>query len=123
MIMAWLKLRKRNLAPVLNANGWALNQRILVNTKFGATLTSIAKYPVVKTKDPFTTRAPWWKRMLRWLFLIICLCVAVYFILPKDMRPWWPKAEVEQVAEAPAEVVEETTEVVVEEAPAAETAE
>ena len=107
MIMAWLKLRKRNLAPVLNANGWALNQRILVNTKFGATLTGIAKYPVVKTKDPFTTRAPWWKRMLRWLFLIICLCVAVYFILPKDMRPC-SKAEVEQVEIE--EVVEETAE-------------
>lgn len=109
MIMAWLKLRKRNLAPVLNANGWALNQRILVNTKFGATLTGIAKYPIVKTKDPFTTRAPWWKRMLRWLFLIICLCVAVYFILPKDMRPFkscCQKAEVEVVeetAETPAE--------------------
>lgn len=102
MIMAWLKLRKRNLAPVLNANGWALNQRILVNTKFGATLTGIAKYPIVKTKDPFTTRAPWWKRMLRWLFLIICLCVAVYFILPKDMRPFkscCQKAEVEVVEE------------------------
>jgi len=99
MIMAWLKLRKRNLAPVLNANGWALNQRILVNTRFGATLTGIAKYPIVKTKDPFTMKAPWWKKMLRWLFLLICLCVAVYFILPKDMRPWWPKAEVEQVAE------------------------
>lgn len=102
MIMAWLKLRKRNLAPVLNANGWALNQRILVNTKFGATLTGIAKYPVVKTKDPFTTRAPWWKKMLRWLFLLICLCVAVYFILPKDMRPFkscCQKAEVEEVVE------------------------
>ena len=106
MIMAWLKLRKRNLAPVLNANGWALNQRILVNTKFGATLTGIAKYPIVKTKDPFTMKAPWWKKMLRWLFLLICLCVAVYFILPKDMRPFkscCQKAEVEQVVEAPAE--------------------
>lgn len=103
MIMAWLKLRKRNLAPILNANGWALNQRILVNTKFGATLTGIAKYPIVKTKDPYTMKAPWWKKMLRWLFLLICLCVAVYFILPKDMRPWWPKAEVEQVEEAVAE--------------------
>lgn len=106
MIMAWLKLRKRNLAPVLNANGWALNQRILVNTKFGATLTGIAKYPIVKTKDPFTTKAPWWKKMLRWLFLLICLCVAVYFILPKDMRPFkscCQKAEVEEVVEAPAE--------------------
>jgi hypothetical protein len=105
MIMAWLKLRKRNLAPVLNANGWALNQRILVNTKFGATLTGIAKYPIVKTKDPFTTRAPWWKRMLRWLFLIICLCVAVYFILPKDMRPFKSCCQ-----KAPVEVVEETAE-------------
>ncbi len=102
MIMAWLKLRKRNLAPILNANGWALNQRILVNTKFGATLTGIAKYPVVKAKDPFTTKAPLWKRMLRWLFLIICLCVAIYFILPKDMRPFkscCQKAEVEVVEE------------------------
>lgn len=102
MIMAWLKLRKRNLAPILNANGWALNQRILVNTKFGATLTGIAKYPIVKTKDPFTMKAPWWKKMLRWLFLLICLCVAVYFILPKDMRPFkscCQKAEVEVVEE------------------------
>lgn len=102
MIMAWLKLRKRNLAPVLNANGWALNQRILVNTKFGATLTGIAKYPIVKTKDPYTMKAPWWKKMLRWLFLLICLCVAVYFILPKDMRPFkscCQKAEVEEVVE------------------------
>ncbi|MBO7460271.1 MAG: hypothetical protein J6T53_05160 [Bacteroidales bacterium] len=107
MIMAWLKLRKRNLAPVLNANGWALNQRILVNTKFGATLTGIAKYPIVKTKDPYTMKAPWWKKMLRWLFLLICLCVAVYFILPKDMRPC-SKAEVEQVEVE--EVVEETAE-------------
>lgn len=102
MIMAWLKLRKRNLSPVLNANGWALNAKVLVNVRFGATLTSIAKYPIVKTKDPFTMKAPWWKKMLRWLFLLICLCVAVYFILPKDMRPFkscCQKAEVEVVEE------------------------
>ena len=99
MVMAWLKLRKRNLSPVLNANGWALNARVLVNVRFGATLTSIAKYPIVKTKDPFTMKAPWWKKLLRWLVVVVCVAVAVYFILPKDMRPWWPKAEVEQVAE------------------------
>ena len=102
MIMAWLKLRKRNLAPILNANGWALNQRILVNTKFGATLTGIAKYPVVKAKDPFTTKAPLWRRILNWFIFAVCLCVAVYFILPKDMRPFkscCQKAEVEVVEE------------------------
>ena len=103
MIMAWLKLRKRNLAPVLNANGWALNQRILVNTKFGATLTGIAKYPIVKTKDPFTTKAPLWKRILNWFIFAICLCVAVYFILPKDLRPFKSCCQ-----KAPVEVVEDT---------------
>ena len=101
MIMAWLKLRKRNLAPILNANGWALNQRILVNTSFGATLTSIAKYPVVKAKDPYTTKAPLWKRILRWLIVIIILAVAVYFIIPKEKRPFWPQEA--QVVEVPVE--------------------
>lgn len=102
MVMAWLKLRKRNLSPVLNANGWALNAKVLVNVKFGATLTSIAKYPIVKTKDPFTTKAPLWRRILNWFILVVCLCVAVYFILPKDMRPFkscCQKAEVEVVEE------------------------
>ena len=101
MIMAWLKLRKRNLSPVLNANGWALNAKVLVNVRFGATLTSIAKYPIVKTKDPFTTKAPLWRRILNWFIFAVCLCVAVYFILPKDMRPFkscCQKAEVEVVA-------------------------
>jgi len=102
MIMAWLKLRKRNLSPILNANGWALNARVLVNTKFGATLTSIAKYPIVRTKDPFTTKAPLWKRILNWFLFVVCLCVAVYFIIPKDKRPC-SKAKCEQVVEAPAE--------------------
>ena len=107
MIMAWLKLRKRNLAPVLNANGWALNQRILVNTKFGATLTGVAKYPVVKAKDPYTTKAPLWKRILRWFIIIVCLGVIAYFIFrPKPQAE--PQVEpVEQVVEAPMEVVTE----------------
>ena len=96
MIMAWLKLRKRDLAPVLNANGWAINARVLVNTRFGATLTSVAKYPAVKTKDPFTTKAPWWKRMLRWLIFLAAIAVAVYFILPEDKRPFSCKDEPQQ---------------------------
>ena len=107
MIMAWLKLRKRNLAPVLNANGWALNQRILVNTSFGATLTGVAKYPVVKTKDPYATKAPLWKRILRWFIVIVCLGVIAYFI-------WRPKPQAEPQAEAVEQAVEVPMEVVTE---------
>ena len=39
MIMAWLKLRRRNLAPVLNANGWAVNADAIISVPFGKKLT------------------------------------------------------------------------------------
>ena len=52
MILAWMKLRKRNLAPLLNANGWAINADAIVNVLFGNTLTEKAQYPIVKMKDP-----------------------------------------------------------------------
>lgn len=63
MILAWLKLRKRNLAPLLDANGWAINARATINIIFGKTLTHLAKLPensklnisdpFVKKKNPF----------------------------------------------------------------------
>ena len=52
MVLAWMKLRKRNLAPLLNANGWAINADAIVNVLFGNTLTEKAQYPIVKMKDP-----------------------------------------------------------------------
>jgi hypothetical protein len=45
MILAWLKLRRRNVAPLLDASGWAVNARALVNLPFGATLTTLAALP------------------------------------------------------------------------------
>lgn len=56
MILAWMKLRKRNLAPLLNANGWAINADAIVNVLFGNTLTEQAQYPIVKLKDPFARK-------------------------------------------------------------------
>ncbi len=50
MILAWLKLRKRDLSPILNANGWALNSRIVGTTRFGAPRTHLAKFPKANTK-------------------------------------------------------------------------
>ena len=52
MVLAWMKLRRRNLAPLLNANGWAINADAIVNVLFGNTLTEQAQYPIVKLKDP-----------------------------------------------------------------------
>jgi len=63
MLLAWLKLRKRNLAPLLDANGWAVNARATINIAFGATLTHLAKLPVnskLNLVDPFAKkRNPW----------------------------------------------------------------
>lgn len=60
--LAWSKLRGRNLGPVLNANGWAINSKVLVNILFGGKLTSVAKYPKVKMADPYRqkSRLGWW---------------------------------------------------------------
>lgn len=35
MLVAWLKLRQRNLGPILDANGWAVNAKAKLNVPFG----------------------------------------------------------------------------------------
>lgn len=70
MIKAWLILRKRNISPLLNANGWAINAGGKVNVTFGATLTQMAKTPVVATPDPFADKKPWWRKLIDWIIVI-----------------------------------------------------
>jgi hypothetical protein len=45
IILAFVKLRKRNLGPILDANGWAVNAKAKINVPFGTSLTDIAKLP------------------------------------------------------------------------------
>ena len=70
MVMAWLKLRRRNIAPLLNANGWAVNANSKVSIPFGETLTEIAKYPKMKLNDPFAKKKSWKKHLITWLVII-----------------------------------------------------
>lgn len=125
MLLAWLKLRKRNLGPVLNANGWAINSDVKINTTFGKTLTSMAKYPKVVAKDPFADKKmPWWQKCLIWLCVLAVLFLLV-FRLTQHRWVWQPKP-VEPVAEvvdsvAPeAEAVQATADTVTVEAQAEE---
>lgn len=82
MLLAWMKLRKRNLSPILNANGWAINSRVIVNIMFGATLTSMAQIPKMnldelRRNDPFMEKeAPLWKKIL-WTILVLIIAAAV----------------------------------------------
>ena len=75
MILAWLKLRRRNIAPLLNANGWAINASSKVSIPFGETLTDIARFPKLKLKDPYAKRGlPAWAK---WLISLSVIAVVV----------------------------------------------
>ena len=89
MVLAWMKLRKRNIAPLLNANGWAVNASAKISIGFGETLTDIAKFPKLKLKDPYAKKGlPVWARILIWLLVIAVLAAgaaAAYFFWLKDI--------------------------------------
>lgn len=78
--IAWTKLRKRNLGPILNANGWAINSKVLVNILFGGKLTTVAKYPKLKLADPYDQKTPAWKMWLPTVLIILAIAfLALYF--------------------------------------------
>lgn len=78
--IAWTKLRKRNLGPILNANGWAINSKVLVNILFGGKLTTVAKYPKLKLADPYDQKTPAWKIWLPTILIILAIAfLALYF--------------------------------------------
>ena len=72
MTMAWMKLRRRNIAPLLNANGWAVNAAAKISIPFGNTLTDVAKFPKMKLKDPYAKAG-----MPAWAKVLITLCILV----------------------------------------------
>lgn len=74
MILAWLKLRKRNLGPILDANGWAVNAKVKINVPFGASLTRIGALPPGAHRDlidPFAEKKRPWGWYLAILIIIL----------------------------------------------------
>jgi len=81
MIMAWMKLRRRNIAPLLNANGWAINATSKISIPFGETLTDTAKYPKMRLKDPYKkTGMATWIKVLLTLLVLAAAAVIIHFI-------------------------------------------
>ena len=116
MVMAWLKLRRRNIAPLLNANGWAVNAASKISIPFGESLTEIAKFPKLKLKDPYAKKGmPVWKRWVISLSSVIFVLLVLWLVnlfawakLPSPL-PWFDKDEpvVEEVVETVETVVVE----------------
>ncbi len=73
LILAYINLRKRNLGPILDANGWAVNARAKINVPFGASLTRIAKLPpgsTVDVSDRYAEKSVLWPKVLVFVFVI-----------------------------------------------------
>ena len=75
MVMAWLKLRRRNLAPVLNANGWAINSDAIISVIFGRTLTEQVAFPIVKAPQLKPGMASWKKWLIAISVVLVVLCI------------------------------------------------
>ena len=105
MVMAWMKLRRRNIAPLLNANGWAINAASKISIPFGETLTDIVKFPKLKLKDPYAKKGlPTWKK---WLISLSALVVVIAGLWLGNLLQWagapsplFKKASVEVVEAA-----------------------
>ena len=116
MVMAWLKLRRRNIAPLLNANGWAVNANSKISIPFGETLTEIAKYPKMKLDDPFAKKGlkTWQKWVLTILLLVVVggglwLANILTYISPKLNSPLPRYNKVEEVIVGDTTAVNDTT--------------
>ena len=76
ILLAWFKLRQRNLGRLLDANGWAVNTRAKINIPFGASLTGLARLPqesILSLFDPFAEKKSHWKR---WVLIALAAIAA-----------------------------------------------
>lgn len=103
MLLTWLKLRQRNLGPVLDANGWAINGRVKINVPLGTALTDRAVLPKGARRslaDPFVDKAAARRRLLLWLLIVL---VAAGLAVARWQRTWpfAPKAPAAAATAAP----------------------
>ena len=76
MMLAWFKLKRRNLGPILDACGWAINARVRINIPFGTSLTALPNLPAGAHRslvDPYAEKKSLWPYALLVLLLIAAL--------------------------------------------------
>jgi hypothetical protein len=81
MILAFIKLRRRNLGPLLDANGWAINALTKINVPFGTVLTDRPQIPegsLRNLSDPYAEKRKPWKTYV-FLITIVTLSVSWFF--------------------------------------------
>jgi len=81
VINGYLNLRRRNLGPILDACGWAVNTRAKINIPFGAVLTKTAVLPPGSHRalkmDPYAQKRRTWKFYA--IILVILAAISLFF--------------------------------------------
>lgn len=83
MAIAWLKLRQRNLAPLLDANGWAINSHAKLNVRFGEALTKVATLPKGAARDLSDPFAEKQRPVGFYAFVLVLLVLAFSWYIGK----------------------------------------
>ena len=98
MLLAWFKLRRRSLGPILDGNGWAVNAQARISIPFGTALTQMAELPKGSDRalrDPYANKSLVWPWILA---LLLALGVGYY---AWNNGVFSPKPEVPAEAAAP----------------------
>ena len=77
VILAWFKLRARDLGAILNAGGWAVNRPLTFSMGLARTFTRPAKMPMgsAVARDPYASRG--WLKVLLVLLLLAGIAAGV----------------------------------------------
>ena len=94
MLIAWLKLRQRNIGPLLESNGWAINGRVKINIPFGTKLTERAHLPLGAKRDltdPYADKeaARQKKALIALLILLAAAAIAIRWDHNQRGRYFW----------------------------------
>ena len=86
-LIAALKLQSRNLGPILDACGWAVNTRLKINLPFGRALTGMPQLPADAERslsDPYAEKKrPWGLYFALAIILVIVIALWRYGVFAK----------------------------------------
>lgn len=88
MLLAALKLRQRNLGPLLEGTGWAVNGRVKINVPLGMALTDRGVLPPNSERhsyDPYEDEAANTRRFFAFALVI---CILVWLAAAKVFHAW-----------------------------------
>ncbi len=90
MILTWFKLRARDVAPILNACGWAVNRNLRLTLKLGRIYTTEAVLPASAERqlhDPFADDNTARNRIIMLLVLVIMATILWFMGLLDSALP------------------------------------